>query len=248
MYVRAFPELIAPLAMAVGVDDLPVRMLRMVLPENAERSLASTRELMPHDEWSALGKRLLGSDEFEKWIEREGRPLCRVKMFGGFEVSIGARPITERDWKKRKARALFTILASRNGHAITRDQLCDRLWPDMDDERAKNNLYVAWSVMKSALLGPDGKGEECPYIEAVGGLCHTVAEVVRTDVDEFDKLVAEARAAEKSGNKPAGDPVVRANRRPVSRRAASGRHLRRLVPGDARPLSPRVLRCDAPRQ
>ena len=201
MYVRAFPELIAPIAAAVGVEDLPVRMLRMVLPENAERSMAATRELMPAPEWTALGKRLLGPDEFLKWIEREGRPLCRVKMFGGFEVSVGPRSISEKDWKKRKARALFAILASRNGHAITRDQLCDRLWSDMDDQRAKNNLYVAWSVMKSALVGPEAKGADCPYIEAVGGLCRTVDDVVRTDVDEFDRLVAEAKVAQTSGNR-----------------------------------------------
>jgi DNA-binding SARP family transcriptional activator len=200
MYVCAFPQLIAPLAIAVGVEDLPVRMLRMVLPENSERSLSATRELMPEAEWVALGRRLLGAEEFLKWIEREGRPLCRVKMFGGFEVTIGPRSISEKDWKKRKARALFAILASRNGHAITRDQLCDHLWPHMDDDRARNNLYVAWSVMKSALQGPDAKSAECPYIEAVGGLCRTVSDVVRTDVDEFDGLVAEAKVAQTSGN------------------------------------------------
>jgi DNA-binding SARP family transcriptional activator len=90
------------------------------------------------------------------------------------------------------------MLVTRHGNDVPRDQIFDYLWPDMDEERAKNNLYVAWSTMKSALMG-DEPGR-CPYIENVGGVCKVVSENLRSDVDEFEAALAAVRAAEKSGD------------------------------------------------
>jgi DNA-binding SARP family transcriptional activator len=198
MYIRAFPELLGAFVLAIGPDELPVHMLRMVLPEHAERSLLATRGFLAEEMWRDLGVRLLGQDEFAEFLHRDGRPLCRVRLFGGLEVSVGARAIRERDWKKRKARLLFAMLVTRHGNDVPRDQIFDYLWPDMDEERAKNNLYVAWSTMKSALMG-DEPGR-CPYIENVGGVCKVVSENLRSDVDEFEAALAAVRAAEKSGD------------------------------------------------
>jgi DNA-binding SARP family transcriptional activator len=90
------------------------------------------------------------------------------------------------------------MLAIRRGQDVPRDQLFEYLWPEMDAERAKNNLYVVWSTMKAALVGEADKGAPCPYIESVGGMCRTVRDAVRTDVDEFETLLAVAREAEAS--------------------------------------------------
>lgn len=91
------------------------------------------------------------------------------------------------------------MLAIRRGQDVPRDQLFEYLWPEMDAERAKNNLYVVWSTMKAALVGEADKGAPCPYIESVGGVCRTVREAVRTDVDEFENLMIVAREAEAAG-------------------------------------------------
>lgn len=198
MYIRAFPELLGAFALAIEPAELPAHMLQMILPEHAERSLLATRGWLPAETWREVGVRLLGSEDFATFVERDGRPLCRVRLFGGLEVNVGGRIIRERDWKKRKARLLFAMLVTRHGNDVARDQVFDHLWPEMDEERAKNNLYVAWSAMKTALMGSEPG--RCPYVESVGGVCRVISENVRSDVDEFDSAVAAADAARKAGD------------------------------------------------
>ena len=197
MYCRAFPELLGLLAAAVGAERLPAHMLRMIMPEQAEVSMARSRPFLDDAVWRALGLRLFGAEEFERFVARDGLPLCHVRMFGGLEVSIGSRSVRERDWKKRKARMLFTMLMIRRGQDIPREQIFEHLWPDMDEPRAKSNLYVVWSAMKSVLMGESAeKGAKCPYVESLGGVCRSVRDTVRTDVDGFEAACARAREAE----------------------------------------------------
>lgn len=200
MYARAFPALLGMLCMAVGPGSLPAHMLRMVPPRDAERSLLVARGFMPQEEWRALGKRLLGESEFSKFLARDGLPLCHVRMFGGLEVSVGSKTVRERDWRKRKARLLFAMLVCKRGQDVPRDQVFEYLWPEMDPERAKNNLYVIWSTMKSVLAGDSDNSGKSPYVESVGGVCRTVRDNVRSDLDAFEEMLAEAKTAEVNGD------------------------------------------------
>ena len=196
MYCRAFPALLALVSAAVAPKPVPSHLLRMILPEHAEDCLGAARSVLGESEWRGLGERLLGEVEFAAYLQRDGLPLCHVRLFGGLELSIGGRAVRERDWKKRKARLLFAMLAIRRGQDVPRDQLFEYLWPEMDAERAKNNLYVVWSTMKAALVGDADRGAPCPYIESAGGVCRTVRDAVRTDVDEFEQSLIAAREAE----------------------------------------------------
>lgn len=198
MYVRAFPELLGLFAKAIAIDKLPTHLLRMIPPETAEIALAGSRELLGDERWCGLGTRLFGEEEFERWRARDGRPLCRIRLFGGLDVSVGGRRIPDKEWRKRKSRLLFAMLAIRRGQDVAREQLGEYLWPDMDEVRARNNLYVTWNAMKSVLMG--GKSGSCPYIENKGGLYRLVADNVRTDVDEFESWLTKAVAAEKAGD------------------------------------------------
>lgn len=201
MYCRAFPELLGVLALAVGAESLPAHLLKMILPGQAERSLELSRSFLDVPTWRALGMRLLPANELDRLALRDDGPsVCNVRLFGGLDVTIGGRSIREREWRKRKARLLFTMLVTRRGRDVSRDQVCEYLWPDMDEDRAKNNLYVAWSTMKAVLLGDSPKGVTCPYVESVGGVCRVVADVVRTDLDDFESALAAARDAEAAGN------------------------------------------------
>ena len=110
MYCRAFPSLTGLVALAVGVANLPVHMLRMIPPESAEMILVDTHSWLDDEVWRALGTRLLGEEEFAKFLARDGLPVCHVHFFGGLEVSIGGRSIREKDWRKRKARLLCAML------------------------------------------------------------------------------------------------------------------------------------------
>lgn len=198
MYVRTFPHLLGMLSNAVGPKHLPVHMLRMILPEHAEPALRAAESLMESGDWAILGRRLLGEDQFEEFLQRKGRPMCRVRLFGGLEVCVDDRVVQERDWAKRKGRSIFAMLAARQGQELARDQILEHLWPDMDSARAKNNFYVAWSSMKAALRA-GAELNDSSYVDNARGRCRVVRELVRSDLDEFDELLAEARAAEGDG-------------------------------------------------
>ncbi len=197
MYGRAFPELIGVIALAIRPKNLPAHMMRMITPEHSEVVLVRTKGFMDDDTWRALGECLLGDVEFARFVARDGLPLCHVRMFGGLEVSIGDRSVRERDWKKRKARLLFTMLMIERGRDVAREQVFEHLWPDMDEARAKSNLYVVWSAMKSVLMGGStDKSTKCPYVESIGGVCRSVRDNVRTDVEAFELACAHAHQAE----------------------------------------------------
>ncbi|MDZ4654929.1 MAG: BTAD domain-containing putative transcriptional regulator [Coriobacteriia bacterium] len=199
MYIRAFPGLLGLVAAAVGVDRLPVHMLRMIMPEHARAALPLARDVLDEDSWRRLAVRLLGEDEALA-LESSflGKPLVHVRLFGGLEVVTPEGVVPDRAWKKRKARLLFMMLVTRQGRDVPRDMLLEHLWPDMDEERAKNNFYVIWSAMKRALL-PAGKAAPCPYVEHVGGICRAVRPLVRSDLDDFDESVAALNKAEAAG-------------------------------------------------
>lgn len=200
LYCRAFPHLLGMMAEVVGASGLPAHLVRMMPAEPAERCLAASRSSLPESEWSLLGQRLLGRGQFDAFVQRDGKPLCRVRLFGGLEVSVGDRAVRDRDWKKRKARTVFTMLVLRRGQELPRDQILDAVWPELPDDRAKNNFYVAWSVMKMALGGEDAASGPSPYVENKGGRCRIVRDAVRSDVDEFEEHLAAARDAEVAGN------------------------------------------------
>ncbi len=200
MYIRAFPHLLGLLAQAMGADSLSPYLLRMVLPQDRMGALRASREVMDAEEWGRLAVRLVGEKGLERLNQPPGTPICRVRLFGGLEVSIGDRVVRDKQWRKRKSRLLFAMLVVNRGKDVPRDQLFDYLWPDMDAERARNNLYVIWSAMKSALLDDAAKNTPFPYAENTGGVCRVVRALVDSDLDEFDASIALAEEAESEDN------------------------------------------------
>ena len=51
----------------------------------------------------------------------------RIKLLGGFSVSVGSRTIRHDEWRLRKAAALMKLLALAPGHRLHREQLVDLL-------------------------------------------------------------------------------------------------------------------------
>lgn len=199
MYVRAFPALLAPLCAAVGAADLPVHMLNLVLPAYAEEAFDASRAFLPQSELEVLSLRLRGRPLADA-ADPGAAPVCHVRVLGGLTVEVDGRIVSDKDWRKRKARLLFAMLCARNGKDVPRDQLLDYLWPDMDQDQARNNLYVVWSSMKHALTPALGRGEDCPYVENRRGVCRTVPGRVVTDLEEFERKLEEATRARSEGD------------------------------------------------
>ena len=200
MYSRAFPHLMGMLAAAIGTQDLPPRLIRQVLPEDRGRVLEAARDVLDATQTRELGVRLMGVEEAEAYFGEPSWSTCTVSMFGGLEVRVGERSVHEKAWRKRKARLLFAMMALAQGREIAKEQALEYLWPDMDEARARNNFYVIWSAMKSALAPGIGKDTPCPYVDNSGDACRVVSDLVSSDVASFEALLAEAASFERAGD------------------------------------------------
>jgi DNA-binding SARP family transcriptional activator len=203
MYIRSFPHLLGILGTAIDPDDLPVHLLKLVLPQDAEEALLTAREVMDNETWTRLAQRIVDDADIPGLLEGDGPSECRVEMFGRLSVKVGDRVIADRDWRKGKARTLFAMLVLNCGRDLSRDQILEYLWPDMDEERARNNFYVIWSAMKSALSPEADKNTPCPYADNSAGKCRSVPELVHSDVAEFESLVEQAETSLAAGDKAA---------------------------------------------
>jgi DNA-binding SARP family transcriptional activator len=200
-WARTFPAFLPVIAAAVGPDRLPSHMLRLIDEKSAREGLREAWVHLTRDQWETLAHRLLPDRALQE-LEAELRDAdcCRVRFFGGLVVQMPSGIVPDSRWRKRKARLLFAMLAVRRGQDVPRDMLLEYLWPEMDDERARNNFYVVWNALRSA-LDPEGSlFERCEYVESRGGICRCISECVRTDLDDFDEFAQELREAEEAGD------------------------------------------------
>lgn len=201
LYVRSFPHLLGLVAGIAGAERIPAHLLEMLKLDGAPAALKAGKRILAPDEFAVLVRRF--GEDFVDPEETTKPSVCRVRLFGGLEVTTSDGPVHDADWKKRKARLLFAMLVVRKGKDVPRDQLLEYLWPEMDEERAKANFYVVWNNMKRALAPNLDKGKPCPYMRAAGGVCRIDDILVSTDLDDFEQCLLDARRAESAGDKEA---------------------------------------------
>lgn len=83
-----------------------------------------------------------GPSAYERAPRRALWPV-RVKLLGGFSVSVGHRTIEGGTWRLRKAAALVKLLALAPGHHLHREQAMNLLWPDSGRKSASGSLRKA---------------------------------------------------------------------------------------------------------
>jgi len=78
----------------------------------------------------------------------------RIVTMGRFDVFVDDRPMPTSAWGSRRARTLLKRLVAARGHAVTRDELIDVLWPENGDiERLGPRLSVQLSAVRRILRG-----------------------------------------------------------------------------------------------
>jgi len=88
--------------------------------------------------------------KFSKAKEKHSLKL-QIRCFGRFQMGWeGREPIK---WRTEKARELFTFLLQNHSRSITRDELLDKLWPEVDFDRAVKHLYNGIYYIRKALEG-----------------------------------------------------------------------------------------------
>ncbi|HET6752932.1 MAG TPA: AAA family ATPase, partial [Jiangellaceae bacterium] len=112
-----------------------------------------------------------------------------IRMLGGFEVLLDGSPVPVAGWPRPQAATLVKLLALAPGRRLHREQLVDRLWPDLTVAEAAPRLHKVAHYARRAL------GEDRTAIilrnETVALL--PAAEVV-VDVDVFERVAEEALA------------------------------------------------------
>src|SRR6266704_5072518 len=86
-------------------------------------------------------------------------PLVRVYTFGAFRLAWQVPPCTTEDlWKSRtSARTLFKLLVCAPGRQASRSQLAGILWPETDEDKARESLRSASKVLRKVLHTASGE-------------------------------------------------------------------------------------------
>jgi DNA-binding SARP family transcriptional activator len=123
-------------------------------------------------------------------------PWLRVYTLGPFNLAWQVAPFTTEDlWKSRtSARTLFKLLLCAPHRQASRSQLAGILWPETDEDRARESLRSASKVLRKVLRTADGED----LLETCNN--NTVFKLAEqshlwVDVDAFEEIVAQASRA-----------------------------------------------------
>ena len=105
-------------------------------------------------------------------------PMLEVRVFGGFEVTIGGNPADTEKLSRLKVRALLALLVLDAGKDVSCEHLGLLLWPDSVPEKARRNFYSIYSMLNRALVTPEG---EYPYLTRSQGVCRLNTANLRSD-------------------------------------------------------------------
>lgn len=120
-----------------------------------------------------------------------------LRLLGPITLIRDGHEVTDADWVRRsRSRELIALLADRR--QITRTELIGAMWADHDDEsKADTNLRTTLSRLQR-LLEPNRSGTDPYFLRSTGDLLTLHADAT-TDVDEFERLIGEARHADNAG-------------------------------------------------
>src|SRR5215210_5511455 len=104
-------------------------------------------ERMEHPQRAAAGR----PDPKAKEAAGGEYEIVRIWLLGGFRVSVVEGSTGESGWRLRKGGSLVKLLSLTPEHQMHREQIMDRLWPDLDSEVAANNLHQALHVARRTL-------------------------------------------------------------------------------------------------
>jgi DNA-binding SARP family transcriptional activator len=129
-----------------------------------------------------------------KLTGNEAAHPLRVFMLGRFEVEQGTRLIESEQWRSGKARNLFKILLNRRSYQISRQEVTELLWPELDMDRAANNLNQAVYSLRRTLEPDLQKPSNSAYLRTEGSKLQLNYNLIGwVDLEEFKRLYHQAQ-------------------------------------------------------
>ena len=117
-----------------------------------------------------------------------------IDLLGRFAVRRGGNAVEAAEFGGRRVRQLIRILAAERGHVVSRDTLIETLWGEHLPADPGTNLNVVVNRARRAL------GEDDVLQTASGGYVLRDGMGVLVDVERFEELVSQARAARQRGD------------------------------------------------
>ena len=90
-----------------------------------------------------------------------------VNSLGSFQARLGSELITEKSWRTQAVRWMLARLALEWGRPVPVDVLLEQFWPDMPEEKSRNNLNYTISTLRQILRNSEGPD---PLLRATGSL------------------------------------------------------------------------------
>ncbi|MBN1955951.1 MAG: tetratricopeptide repeat protein [Anaerolineae bacterium] len=94
----------------------------------------------------------------------------RVQTLGPFRIWRGSEETPPQEWRREKARQLFQLLLTYRHSLLDRDQIIERLWPELDPETARRDFKVALSTLFRVLEPERERGAPSAYVLRDGSL------------------------------------------------------------------------------
>ena len=122
-----------------------------------------------------------------------------ISLLDAFAVQIDGTPVADAAWARRDAAALVKVLALAEGRRLHREQLLDRLWPELDVDGAGPRLHKAAHYARRAMDRPNAIVLRDEMVALFPGVA------VDIDAVEFER---DARAALEGGGATQANQVL----------------------------------------
>ncbi len=174
---------------------------KMGMPDQARQYLDMASSLMPEGEkipqlhrtkefHSQLEHSLFHSKEEADPIEGFENSPVQIRAFGNMKIKIGDSVIYDRRWRGGRTRLLLKVLIVFGGTKVPYEHLADTLWPDIDGDRAEQNLKVALSRLRR--LGCSSGEEPIQWIAVKNKKVSIVRPLCAVDSIMFKESVEKA--------------------------------------------------------
>ena len=116
------------------------------------------------------------------------RPLeqpPRIYTLGHFGLVLNGSQVAVGSWARKQSLTLLKYLVTHRGMAMHRERLMDCLWPEVDEDKARQRLKVTIYFLRQQVRAA---GKEGDFIESSGDGYVLRGEAVWVDADAFERL------------------------------------------------------------
>jgi len=140
--------------------------------------------LWPHQKSQENPKALPEGDSHQEGPHGE---LLEISTFGGLRIKHKGEILPPKAFVRRQTLRLFKLLLAHRGQTLSREELCECLWPGEDTRETQNRLHVLVHDLRQVLEPDPGQ----PQIILREGDGYRFAPQISysLDVELFDKLV-----------------------------------------------------------